>query len=273
MFSSKLTRALGLIPALLVAALLSQFLPGCSVIEDRDDCPSVLILDLDQVRRDSVAAGGLLLLVHGESLEFADTLASDEIPQVYRLALPRLERLVLDLYPLQLSENIDLSGIAIDQGAQCPEVWSYDETFSSMGESVKLKACLHKNFCDLTVALVSADGKTRWPFSMAIGGSVSGYEFGGASRRGDFRVRMRPDSSNHCFVRVPRQLDNSLVLEVRGEEGALRTFALGEYLGESGYDWTAPDLEDAFIEVNYSATSITFKIDAWSRTISYETVI
>lgn len=108
---------------------------------------------------------------------------------------------------------------------------------------------------------------------MAVDGNVSGYSFGGSPRTGDFRVRVRPDESNHCFVRLPRQTDSSLMLEVTGENGTLRTFALGEYLSESGYDWTAADLKNAFVEVNYSATAITFKIDAWSKTIHYEEVI
>ena len=38
-------------------------------------------------------------------------------------------------------------------------------------------------------------------------------------------------------------------------------------------DWNSDDLHDAAITIDYAATSITFTIDKWSRTLQFETVI
>ena len=63
------------------------------------------------------------------------------------------------------------------------------------------------------------------------------------------------------------------MLDMISEDGGVRSFAIGNYLAESGYDWNSDDLHDAAITIDYAATSITFTIDKWSRTLQFETVI
>lgn len=53
----------------------------------------------------------------------------------------------------------------------------------------------------------------------------------------------------------------------------LREFALGEYIIESGYDWSAPDLADIEIEVDYSKTDVVFKVEDWEKTVSFDVII
>jgi hypothetical protein len=53
----------------------------------------------------------------------------------------------------------------------------------------------------------------------------------------------------------------------------VRTFALGSYIAASGYDWTAPDLEDLTLHVDISLTSVTVSTDLWSRVEDIELFI
>ena len=68
-------------------------------------------------------------------------------------------------------------------------------------------------------------------------------------------------------------MDNSLMLDLISERGGVRSFAIGNYLAESGYDWAEDDLEDITVTIDYAATSARFIIDRWSTTLHFETVI
>ena len=44
----------------------------------------------------------------------------------------------------------------------------------------------------------------------------------------------------------------------------VRTFALGQYIAATGYDWSAPDLSDLTLTVDISVTSVTISTDTWT---------
>ena len=50
-------------------------------------------------------------------------------------------------------------------------------------------------------------------------------------------------------------------------DGVIRSFPLGEYLREAGYDWEAPDLKDIHLSVNLSISEIRLAWDLWSTTV------
>ena len=80
-----------------------------------------------------------------------------------------------------------------------------------------------------------------------------------------------PSSDGLCRLRIPRQLDGSPRLEIDFlDSGEVRTFPVGEYILESGYDWDAADLKDISLEMDFSRSSLTFTISKWKKTLSYE---
>ena len=76
-----------------------------------------------------------------------------------------------------------------------------------------------------------------------------------------------------CSVRIPRQSDASLILSITENEDVLREFALGEYIIKSGYDWTAEDLEDVEVVVDYTKVDVTFRVNDWQDTVSFDVII
>lgn len=102
-------------------------------------------------------------------------------------------------------------------------------------------------------------------------GNVSGYSMDGTPEEGVFYSFSSASSGGLCHLRIPRQVDGSLLLEIDFlDTGEVRTFPVGEYILESGYDWSAPDLEDIEVEMDFSRSSLTFTVSKWKKTLSYE---
>ena len=53
----------------------------------------------------------------------------------------------------------------------------------------------------------------------------------------------------------------------------LRTFPLGDYIVQGGYDWAAPDLPDLPMEIDYARTQVTFRLECWEKTVERNVVI
>ncbi|MBQ2875254.1 MAG: hypothetical protein IJE85_08150, partial [Bacteroidales bacterium] len=83
----------------------------------------------------------------------------------------------------------------------------------------------------------------------------------------------RMNGDGICSIVLPRQIDDSLVMELDNDTGILTRFALGEYIAESGYDWNAPDLEDIVIDLDFAVTHLTLVIQGWEKEYKYDVVI
>ena len=71
---------------------------------------------------------------------------------------------------------------------------------------------------------------------------------------------------------LPRQRDASLKLDIFGDDGLLKSFSLGNYLLESGYDWTAKDLRDATVLVDFAGTQIRIEVGGWDHSYDFDIV-
>ena len=79
-----------------------------------------------------------------------------------------------------------------------------------------------------------------------------------------------PSGQRRCRP-LPRQLPESeLWLDLTTPEGTVRSFALGNYMLDAGYDWTAPDLADLPLQLNLSLTAITLRMGMWETVIPLE---
>ena len=46
---------------------------------------------------------------------------------------------------------------------------------------------------------------------------------------------------------------------------SLKTFALGNYINKCGYDWTAADLQDIVVRIDYACTKLNIAVGAWEH--------
>lgn len=240
---------------------------SCSVKEVRDLCPCQLRINFQEKDR-SFLRDGVLLLLSGEDngLKISDTLRAEagvDNPLAYSISIPRGRVSVSVIYPA------DKDALNVSEGSSFSRIYMDHAVIEALGETVPADMTLHKRFCEIRPEVTDAGSSSGGSpsFGLEICGKVTGYAPDGSVVEGDFRSQV---DGSAC---VPRQMDNSLRLNIIPKDGITRTFALGNYIEESGYDWSDDDLKDIRIGIDYSRTVVTLCIDNWSREICLETVI
>lgn len=286
--------------------------PGCSVKEDRDLCPCTLVLEFPREDAERLQ-DGVTVCMRGCSddvFSLCDTLlagraASSGGPDTvsdkwsYSYVVPKGDVDLAVAYSADgLAGELNSSGrwIEIDEGRPCPSIWTCCEKVSARADRVTVPVRLHKNFCRIDIQVRDVDGE-EFPFKLRVRGNVNGYGLDGKPARGAFLCdaeRSETESAGsgtesdgddsgtasestgygHGYaVTVPRQTDDSLTLEIVTGDGVAKSFAIGNYIAASGYDWTSADLKDICLEIDYARTVISFTIDKWTHSEQFEVVI
>lgn len=278
--------------------------PGCSVKEDRDLCPCTLVLEFPREDAERLQDGVTVCMrgySDGDDFSLCDTIstgqpasgeASDGVSYSYVVPKGDIDLAVAD----GLAGELNSSGkwIEIDEGRPCPSIWTCCEKVSARADRVTVPVRLHKNFCRIDIQVRDVDGED-FPFKLRVRGNVNGYGLDGKPARGAFLCDAEraetegsgtesevPGSgtasestvSGHGYaVTVPRQTDDSLTLEIVTGDGVAKSFAIGNYIASSGYDWASADLKDICLEIDYARTVISFAIDKWTHSEQFEVVI
>lgn len=272
------------IPVLMCGVLLTICsLSGCSVHEDRDLCPCVLDLDLfwpaadDAITQSShseslnaSAHEAVVRLSSSAGLQCLDTVRIARVER-YRCEVSRRTHYVEVVSP---GDAISAEGDVLSSAdGVFPEVYTAFKKILAEGERVVDTVSIHKNHCVLSVKTIFPSSQSWYPFKMLMRGGVVGYNAHGEMVAGDFQREITPSKDGWSEVVLPRQRDSSLMLDIISRSGVLRSFALGQYLADSGYDWNALDLEDAVIEIDFSSTNAVIRISAWSKVVSFEELV
>ncbi len=253
---------------ILTLSLIVLLCASCSVKEDRDVCPCRLVLDMNDVDT-SVVKYAELVVRTSEGFHFTDTLSVEDFVEGYALEVPR-EVIGVGLY-CGASGYVDQSGgLGIEYGDECPPVYMYSSVFEAEGETVVREVSMNKNHCIMTIHVES---EKTFPFKLEAKGCVDGYELGGMPSVGEFMYAMYVNESGECRMILPRQKDDSLVLEVNDGTDVLKSFALGEYLAASGYDWSADDLMDVTVTLDYSLTRLKISVEGWWKEYIFSVII
>ncbi|MGM9741448.1 MAG: hypothetical protein ACI3ZC_00095 [Candidatus Cryptobacteroides sp.] len=255
--------------------LLSAIGPGCSVKESRDECPCMLSLIFGSRDRDMISDGVAVRIdVSGKGgIEVQDSIFVSDESTVFRTAVGRGTAQVLSVWPSSTIMETPRSDtwIRIPDGMQCPEIWTGHASADTDRDAAGAEIHLCKNYCKISMTLIGCvDG-----MEFLVRGNVCGYGPDGMPAEGPFSAHaVKQEEGTACHsVTVPRQKDNSLKLDIISSDGFSRTFAIGNFIDGSGYDWYSEDLKDINLEINYAASSVKFTIDKWSTTIHFETVI
>ncbi len=255
---------------------LSLLLCSCSVKESRRDCPCHLYLDFSQVSReqfDSVqvlldgARGGERRVPLSLTGLHQATLAVDVPRDHYQANVCAMENGAFWLTDGQ--EEV----MEIPRGEECPPLYLHSARLEATGDEYVETVVLHKNFCTLHIRMEGNDPSQAYPFALRVRGGIDGYDRFGRPRPGDFGAPAYPTADGRCSVRVPRQTDDSLQLQIVEDGRPLASFAIGEYIRSGGYDWTAPDLADVSLRIDCAALSLQIKIDNWSETYYFNVEI
>ena len=241
---------------------------SCSVKENRERCPCLLRLDLRNIDTSVVKSADLFLSCSG-GYEFSESLDLTFCDGEYDILVPQGE-VSLWLYSGLEGEGVGSEGLKIPYGEDCPLVYMHSSVVAASGEQVSETVVMQKNHCLLTVYIKSKEG---FPYSLSFKGMVDGYDTTGRPSEGEFSYSVNPDQDNMCVVCLPRQIDNSLILEISDESDILRIFTLGEYISAAGYDWSERDLRDVTVGIDFVVSQFTVAVSDWDDVHFYEVAI
>ncbi len=255
---------------------------GCSIKEDRSGCPCLLVLDFSGIEEDRFH----FLTVRVESPDgflFQETVPGGPFPDRFSVRVPRRD-MKIKVYGEALSgvteydgdEFITLGEICPDgsyvvpESSGCPPVYLFAEDVSTASDYVEVPVAVRKNYCRISISML-AEGP--YMFGLNIVGNICGYDADFMPLSGDFICPSGITDGAVCEVSVPRQTDASLRLQILEYGGVAKDFALGEYIRESGYDWTAEELDDISIVIDYIRTRITFRVRDWEKVFEFNVTI
>lgn len=245
---------------------------SCSVKEDRRGCPAWCVVASDGYVADNYQ-GRLLCSIatdirsnYGRSREeFADFKNKGDLV----FEVPRDENVYVDVFSGVGGMLFGDKVLAISPGECCDSVYAGHSSVFVTGDEVQTELPLNKEFATM---LLMINGLESSFFSFRIIGNVDGYCIpGGRPHIGRFEYCAPAVEGASCQVRLPRQVDDSLLLEILGDDGhAVSSIPLGRAIAEQGYDWNAADLRDFAIGVDMRELKFTITIEAWdgSRTIT-----
>lgn len=264
------------ISVLLAMLLLNFSLSGCSVKEDRDSCPCILVLNMEGIEKRE-GEELLISISSGGGFYYRDTLPLSMLPDKYRLEVPRGKLLLACCSPLgafsyELGQGFGGNMISIKEGESCPEVRMSCRLMDTYSDVVSDTLRLYKNYCRLRLSLKNSEGGGS-SLNFRIEGRIAGYDILGEPTEGAFSSRMKAEGGGRFSLNLPRQKDNSLLLNVMDGFEVVRVMALGTYIQASGYDWKSPDLEDIDMELDFARTLLTLKINKWTQEIPFEILI
>ena len=224
---------------------------GC-VKEQRGLCPCRLTLDFTSLDTSVVKSARVNVLGPGGYV-YDESVGQEHFGKDMMITVPK-GGCMLCVYSGEQGMADPDKGLFIPYGEDCPPVHMCAAYLDTECEQYRKVVVLRKNYCRLSVLVEDPE---HFAFGLAVRGSVSGYGADGAPVKGDFFYDREPFADDEWVMSVPRQTDDSMILEVNDGTSVLKTFALGEYISASGYDWNAPDLGDITVGIDYTRTKMT----------------
>lgn len=238
---------------------------GCTVKEDRSDCPMPLTV-VPGIRAVAVPVRYHLksegeTAWNGVFVCEADSSVSIEVPRRYLESFASYSK----------TDYYDPDGnYIIPSGSDCPEIWTHSAVLDATKPLVSDTVDLYRSCACITFIVRGSGSRGQ---TMGLVGEVCGFLRDGRPAVGAFHCRAGEagsiDGSGRWTICVPRQSDDSLVLEMESS-GIYRLFPVGHFLDESGYDWTARELEDVTIEIDYASYHVRVRTNAWEHTLTFD---
>lgn len=257
---------------ILLPLLFSLLLPfSCSVLEDREDCPCRLRVEVRKRCRLTPEREVRLCLrseVSSVSREESHTLSELQGYDV-EMRVPkgtvRADGFV-GLSHCRREEDV----LMIPYGMDADSLYWVSGAVEAQGETAVLPIRIRKEHVRLRLDFLT-DGDGPYPFYPVIRSTTAGLRLtDGTPVAGPFRCTPS-ETADGCFDAIlPRQIDpDELVLEIRRKENdagtsPLTEIPLGRLIGGSGaFSWEDEDLKDLLIQFDYANAGITVHILDW----------
>ena len=269
-------------------------LVSCSIKTDRTACPGLVCLTARGGDEDlmQVYASGVSSCYEGQMSKDGETagLSFD----IERGAV--LLNVMSGLHSCSLEDD----KVLIEPGEEMDEIYAYSDSIGVYSDLVEVACTLHKQFAQLYLTIIESETST-YPFYVKVKGNVCGMDrYSLSPVRGAFSRMIHPvreyafaiddtlyssygenrvrevDGNREEFSLLPvltavRQNQDSLELEfydkdfTKADSAPVDILALGDYIKASGYDWTSEDLQDLYVNVDYSDAGVSVRIRDWEK--------
>lgn len=254
-----------------IAIVFLVFLSSCSVKEDRRDCPCVLVMAFNRVP-ELDGRTKMNVSLSGNKTRLVEMVEIREKQETVSFLVNR-ENITVSAV---LSERQEYLGdMIIPLGSQAFGLYGGKIDIPCYGENAEGKISLNKQFARINLTLMGSDADPCTP-SFAVHGNVCGWHMDDCSPIAGTFYHIEPlDSRRIATFVVPRQLDDSMMLDlIMPEFGSTSvSLALGKEIADRGYDWTASNLPDVNVVLQYSAVSLKIVSCEWSEAIVMEVEI
>ena len=190
----------------------------------------------------------------------------------------------IDVYGTVGKTGMQYSGdeLIIPYGLQCDPILAFYDHVMATGERALVYGTINKQYARVRIMLKMPD--VDGLLAIKVKGNTCGMNMKTFQAiRGDFACLAESwENGIHSF-RVPRQTDNSLLLEIwqMPESGScdinmeggrkLSFLEIGKVINDRlEYDWNTPSLADIDIDIDYVASMITIRVKEWDIVEMYQ---
>lgn len=261
---------------LLISAAAITPLLSCSIKEVRSGCPCRLAVDISDASGEyncvTISAEDMdKNTLHTENTSLAKT-------KVHRLEVPRTDIRVVCMQGLDRCSS-DGRNVFIPLGNESDRIMSGYDCADCHGETAECKIKFHKDWSELTIVYASP-GEASYPYKISVSGMINGFDAGTRTpSEGPFKCDAidTADESNSVHLYLPRQKPSgtglTMTLSGRDDNSAIKSYDLSNLITETGFDWTAEDLDDIRIGIDYSGVITYMTVIDWSTGMEMTIVI
>ena len=256
-----------LLPLLLSIALVGS----CSVLEDREDCPCRLRVEVRKRCRLTPDREIRLCLRSGAGTASMETTRTLSELQDYQFEMQVPKGVLRADGFVGLGHGIRSEDcLMIPEGRDADSLFWVSGTAEARGETAVLPLRIRKEFAGITLRFLTEE-EGPFPFYPAIRSTTAGFRLtDGTPVPGPF-LCYPEETGAGCFQAVvPRQASpEDLYLEIRrkGDPPAgdpLSEIPIGRLIEGSGaFSWEDEDLKDLLFEFDYAHASLTLRVDDW----------
>lgn len=235
---------------------------ACSVKENRSGCPcELLVLPQNALETD----GNVLVSViqDGEVVRQALLTKEDFEAGKCRLSVSRKPTTVtvfagITEMNLLLGRKLD-----IRSEHQCDAVYSCVGKPELKADSCELPVSLHKNYIQLGLTVLNLPEGSGF----FVCGSVRGYDLqDSAPYEGEFSCSPGDGGgTGSCTLRLPRQLDYDLCLDLVREGESMLTVPVGRLIEKTGYSFDDEDLMDVTMTIDLQKACVWLSVSGWEE--------
>ena len=266
-----------------VAAILSAgavLLSCTTILEDRSDCPCILTVNTSTISETTgiaspVFEGGLSVNLFSESGKAI--LRDKQVKGMSRRGTEEYSTKVQKAVSVLSSSiggkhyrtSVDRREMILEEGYEADSIYVHHSIVDCRGETAYDTLKVHKEWCTVTIHLKGNDARKRYSFGME--GNWNGFTMDRipTPSEGKFRCDVRKLSEDSFRARIPRQGDDSLLLDFYEDDRMgmhlreISSFPLGDLIRKAGFDWYRRDLHDIDITIDRSSLEVDVEVCPW----------